>query len=202
LYAPESSFNPSSVTIYTMKRANKISVRSLVLSSGSRSHLVTTCLAIALAIVAVSPACCQQLSISRGIVISNQPGINIKPITLLARPLTIIPYDIQEVNKRLRHARGLIIAGSVLTATGSTLFLWGGLYSIRPRGEPTSAHVHNQGSIFTAIFWGAASPEMIAGVPLLGVGLSQRHKWQKIKINMNIQSGIMSNGHVGLAVNF
>lgn len=40
------------------------------------------------------------------------------------------------------------------------------------------------------------------GVPCLTVGLTERHKWRKRKNELDVKAGILSNTHVGFAMNF
>jgi hypothetical protein len=53
-----------------------------------------------------------------------------------------------------------------------------------------------------SIIWIASTPFFGTGVPLLAIGLVQQKKWRNTKTELTVQSGIMSNGNIGLAMGF
>jgi hypothetical protein len=101
-------------------------------------------------------------------------------------------YDPQKINRNLKLDRRLIISGAVLTGAGGILF-GAGLISMFSGGSENFL-------AFGLLMAGA--PLIGTGVPLLGVGLAQRHKWRQRKNQIKVQTGILSNAHIGLVMAF
>ena len=141
-----------------------------------------------IALCIVQSACCQ----------SNCSAAAMSSI-LRVSAKTAPQYDIEKINKNLKLDRQLIISGSVLTGTGVAMMGAGFAFAFQPR--PEGGH-KGMGSFLPFAFWMTGSPLIGTGVPLLAVGLTQRHKWQKRKEELEIHAGILSNGQPGLALNF
>lgn len=108
-------------------------------------------------------------------------------------------YDMQKINKNLKLDRRLIISGSVLTGTGVAFMGLGCAFAFQPR--PQDGH-KGMGSFLPFAFWMTGAPMIATGVPLLAVGLTQRHKWRGRKEELDIHAGLLLNGNVGLAMTF
>jgi hypothetical protein len=48
----------------------------------------------------------------------------------------------------------------------------------------------------------AGAPLIGVGIPLLAVGLTQRHKWRQRQAQLKLQTGFLPDGHAGLALQF
>lgn len=115
-------------------------------------------------------------------------------------------YDMQKIDKNLKLDRNLIISGSVLTGVGLGLFVVGGIMAIP--GKPTTStgsngvtEIHHSINFLPWAFWAASFPEIVAGVPLLAVGLSERHKWRQRKQQLEMHAGLLGDG-VGVVAAF
>jgi hypothetical protein len=118
---------------------------------------------------------------------------NTNPVVRLSYSVDAPKFDIQKVNKNLKLDRRLIISGAVLTGVGGIIFGVG-------LGSMFGARTDENFLAFALLMTGA--PLIGVGVPLLGVGLAQRHKWRQRKNQLNIQTGILSNTHLGLVLNY
>jgi hypothetical protein len=121
------------------------------------------------------------------------PSISTRPAVQITHPVAVPQYDIQKVNKNLKLDRRLIISGAVLTGTGGIIFGVGLASMFATRADENFL-------AFALLMTGA--PLIGTGVPLLGVGLAQRHKWRQRKTQLNIQTGILSNAHLGLVMQY
>ena len=111
------------------------------------------------------------------------------------------PYDQPTINKKLKTAHRFIISGAVLTACGSAFAIAGCATLTKPsrsRG-PTDQKVPDYSS---PILWITSIPFLAPGIPVLAIGLTQQHKWKKINTELSIQTGIMNDGTLGLAMAF
>jgi hypothetical protein len=113
------------------------------------------------------------------------------------KPVLAAPYDIRAIDKKLRTDRRIIISGGVLTGCGLALFGLGLGVMLAPTGDTRGG---GDFGVIIVMIPGAAVTA--AGIPLLTVGLTERHKWQKRKNELNVQTGLLSNGHVGMTMTF
>jgi hypothetical protein len=145
------------------------------------------------------------------------PLLNQEPVTPPGK-LQIEPqYDLKKINKNLNLDRKLIISGSVSAGAGVCSFLIGVgfFFAVKPNPVPDTlynpvthtytmqqAHYHQAGlPVYFSMFM-LGTCLVATGVPMLSVGIRQRHIWQKRKDQINIQTGILSNAHLGLAITF
>ena len=119
------------------------------------------------------------------------------------RPVSHKPYDIHTVDKRLKISRRCIIAGSVLTGVGAAVFIAGCVSEIVAVSKPADRIQGHIASNYTPIsLWISGIPFLATGIPVLAIGVSERHRWQKRREHLQMQAGMLNNGHVGIAMGF
>jgi len=158
-----------------------------------------------LALCITQSAFCQSGNKAPAIITTSMLRLNTEPVTFQLNPKLDRQYDLQTINKKLKTDRRCIIAGAVLTGTGGALLITGFFFMIPSRRtieNSGNAHVGKTENFAPFIFWFSGFPALVPGIPTLAIGVTQRNKWKKRKDQLKIQGGIMTNGHVGLAMNF
>ena len=136
---------------------------------------------------------------------------NTTTTSILVRKVSLqLPKSPQQYNpdltdKKLRTSRRCIIAGAVLAGAGGALMLAGTVYVFVPKPapvvQPGQFEPHHADPTAPAL-WISAIPLLTPGIPLLTIGLVQRKKWRNIKTDATAQAGILTNGQIGLTMNF
>jgi len=129
------------------------------------------------------------------------------PAVRATEPGEVELYSPITIQKKLRQSRRCIISGAVFTGLGGTIFLGGCGYLIwqirRPPPVVQPGHVNGHEEDPTAIIlWICAIPELAVGIPVVTIGAVQQKKWMKIKQQIDIHAGIMTDSQIGLVMNF
>jgi len=114
------------------------------------------------------------------------------------KPVLAQNYNLQTAEKKLTRSKRLFISGITLTsafgaaeATGITIIV-----------EASRKHNETLASAGTWLADDGCFVLLVTGITTLSVGVHMRNRWTKIKADLPAHVGLLSNGHMGLTLNF
>ncbi len=130
-------------------------------------------------------------------------------VNIVSQMENISTYDFSSIDKKLKSAHRLTLAGTIVTATSGALFVSGVIVLFcvpnRPVTSPTGdthRSTYGGGAIPAICMWGTSLGVFSAGFPVLITGICKHRKWERIKNQATGRAGLLNDGALGVALNF